>query len=232
LAMLNGWNGEMLADRPEPLIFNAWTRELSRQIFADELGPELMKDYWYQSNMQASMTNVLKDVSGAGRWCRNVSDTSGKMPQTCADVMSASLDTAIVDLQKHYGKDMSAWRWGNAHEARSEHRPFSKVPALAKLFDIRVPSPGDTYTIDVGRYNMLDEHEPFVNHHAASLRVIYDLSNLENSRFIHSTGESGNFLSPLYKNFSQRWVDVSYLPMQTKRESVEKDKLGTLVLTP
>jgi penicillin amidase len=232
LATLKDWNGEMLSDRAEPLIFNAWTRELSREIFADELGEDLMKDYWYQSNMQASMTNVLKDVNGEGRWCRNVNDASGKAPQTCADVMATSLNAALADLHKRYGKDMKAWRWGDAHQARSEHRPFSKIGPLAKIFDVRVPSPGDTYTLDVGRYNMRDEDEPFVNHHAASLRALYDLSNLENSRFIHSTGQSGNVLSPLYKDLSQRWADVSYLPMQMKRETVEKDQLGTLQLSP
>ena len=65
-----------------------------------------------------------------------------------------------------------------------------------------------------------------------SLRVLYDLADLENSRFIQSTGQSGNVLSPLYRNFSQRWVDVSYLPMQMKRATVEAHKMGVLTLTP
>jgi len=232
LKMLEGWNGEMLADRPEPLIFNAWTRELSRQIFADELGDELMNDYWEQRNVQASMVNVLKDVDGQSRWCRNINDLAAKKPQSCADVLASSLDVALADLQKRYGTDMAAWRWGDAHQARSEHRPFSKVGLLAKIFDIRVASPGDTYTLDVGRYNLRDEAEPFVSHHAPSMRALYDLSNLENSRFMQSTGQSGNVLSPLYRNFNQRWAGVSYIPMQMKRESVEVNKLGVLTLTP
>lgn len=232
LAMLDAWNGDMAADRPEPLIFNAWTRELSRHIFADELGDELMNDYWEQRNVQASMVNVLKDINGQSRWCRNVNDKPGSKPQTCADVLTSSLDAAIEDLQKRYGTEMAAWRWGDAHQARSEHRPFSKVGPLAKLFDIRTASPGDTYTVNVGRYNLRDQAEPFVSHHAPSMRVLYDLADLENSRFIHSTGQSGNILSPLYKNFSQRWTDVSYVPMKMKRESVEIDKMGVLTLTP
>jgi penicillin amidase len=152
--------------------------------------------------------------------------------QTCADVLSASLDIALDGLEKRYGADMNAWRWGEVHYARSEHRPFSKVPALAKFFDLRVPTPGDTYTVNVGRFNLRDENEPFVSHHAASLRALYDLSNLENSRFIQSTGESGNPLSPLYRNFVERWAEVRYLPMKTRRADVEKGQLGTLILQP
>jgi penicillin amidase len=77
-----------------------------------------------------------------------------------------------------------------------------------------------------------DDNEPFANRHAASLRALYDLSDLENSRFIHSTGQSGNVLSPLYRNYTQRWADVDYLPMKMKRDSVERNKLGTLTLSP
>ena len=29
----------MRADRPEPLVFAAWYRELGRAVYADELGP-------------------------------------------------------------------------------------------------------------------------------------------------------------------------------------------------
>ena len=232
LALLAKWDGDMAADRPEPLIYNAWVREASHMIFADELGEALMKDYWEQRNVHSPMVNVLKNKDGQGRWCADVSKGEAGRTQTCADVLSASLDVALDRLEKRYGADINAWRWGEAHYARSEHRPFDKVPALAKFFDIRVPTPGDTYTVNVGRYNLRDENEPFVSHHAASLRALYDLSNLETSRFIQSTGESGNPLSSLYRNFVERWAEVRYLPMKTRRSDVEKGQLGTLILQP
>jgi penicillin amidase len=146
--------------------------------------------------------------------------------------LSASLEAALADLETRYGSNQSAWRWGDAHVARSEHRPFGKIAPLAKLFDIRIATPGDTFTINVGRNNFRDELEPFANRHSASLRALYDLSDLENSRFIHSTGQSGNVLSPLYRNYTQRWSEAAYLPMRMKREAVEKNKMGTLVLSP
>ena len=236
LGMLAKWRGEMAIDRPEPLIFNAWMREASRQIFADELGDALMNDYWEQRNVHVAMVNVLNNVNGQERWCRDTRASSGKetvvRDQTCAAVLTSSLETALTDIEKRYGSDMSKWRWGTAHQARSEHRPFGRVAPLDRLFDIRVDSPGDTYTVNVGRYNLRDEKEPFTSRHAASLRALYDLSNLENSRFIQSTGQSGNVLSPLYDNFTQRWATSKTLPMQMKRDSIEKNKLGTLTLNP
>ncbi|WP_019141035.1 penicillin acylase family protein [Noviherbaspirillum massiliense] len=232
LALLAKWDGAMDANRAEPLIFNDWLRAASWQIFSDELGEPLMRDYWEQRNVHQPMVNVLLNRNGQGRWCADVSKPQGAKAQDCGELLAASLETALDDLERRYGADMGKWKWGKAHMARSEHRPFSKVEPLAKMFDIRVESPGDTYTVNVGRYNLKDEKEPFTNHHASSLRALYDLSNLENSRFIHSTGQSGNVLSPLYRNFAQRWAEVAYLPMKTRREDIEKGALGTLTLNP
>jgi penicillin amidase len=232
LKALSTWNGAMDAERAEALIFNAWMREASRMIFADELGDASMKDFWEQRNVHQPMVNVLKNLNGQGNWCRDVSAAPAATPQTCADVLSLSLERALADLTQRYGADMATWRWGTAHVGLSEHRPFAKVPALAWLFDIRVPTPGDTFTVNVGRHNLRDEAAPFASHHAASLRALYDLSDMENSRFIHSTGQSGNVLSPLYRNYAQRWAEVEYLPMKMGRDAVEKGRLGVLTLSP
>jgi penicillin amidase len=230
LAALKQWDGKMDAARFEPLVYNAWMRELSRQLFAAPLGEALMKDYWEQRNIHQPTAEALRTMDAGNLWCSGA-QVRNNLPR-CADVMSASLDAALADLRTRYGNDMQAWKWGTAHEALSEHRPFSKVPSLASYFDIRLPSSGDTYTVNVGRHNLRDEAAPFTSHHAASLRALYDLSNLENSRFIHSTGQSGNVFSPLYSNYAQRWKDVAYLPMHTVRAEVEKGMLGTLSLLP
>jgi len=229
LAMLANWNGEMTAERPEPLIFNAWAKELSHELFAERLGEDLMGDYWELRNVQAGMVNVLKNVDGAASWC---SKTGASDPEACTGVLGNSLDAAMADLKTCFGKDPHAWHWGDAHQARSEHQPFAKVELLAPIFDISIASPGDTYTVDVGRYNLRDKDKLFTNHHAPSMRALYDLSNLENSRFMHSTGQSGNVLSSHYADFSRRWANVGYLPMAMRRETVEKDKMGTLTLAP
>jgi penicillin amidase len=232
LGLLANWNGEMRTDSTAALIYSAWMREISSEIFRDELGEALMKDYFEHRNVQQSTVNVLFDRQGQGRWCADVSKPADEKPQTCAELLSTALEVSLADLERRYGSDMDKWRWGDAHIARSEHRPFSKVDFLARFFDIRVPSPGDTHTVNVGRYSLRDDKEPFANRHAASLRAIYDLADLENSRFIHSTGQSGNLLSPLYRNLSQRWVDVQYIPLKTRRPAVEKGSVGVLKLTP
>lgn len=220
------WDGDMAAARSEPLIASAWLRELTRLVYADELG-DIFPGAW--EHRAGFMRNVLADRDGAGRWCDKVATPAG---ETCAELIPQALDLALADLKQRYGDDRRAWRWGEAHHARSEHRPFARHPLLSRLFDIVVPTPGDAFTVNAGRNALAKAEAPFANGHAASLRAIYDLADPDRSRYIHSTGQSGNALSPLYRNFVERWAAVEYLPMSVQRRDAEDGGLGTLRLVP
>lgn len=101
---------------------------------------------------------------------------------------------------------------------------------MKRLFNVTPETPGDTYSVDVGHYFIRDEARPFANRHAPSLRAIYDLSDLDRSVFIQSTGESGNFLSPWYANFAERWAKVRYITIPTAPASIAA--AHTLTLQP
>jgi penicillin amidase len=226
LALLAKWDGAMAPERAEPLIAWAWWRELTRAIYADELGDAFRQNWLSRA---VFIGNVLSGDPGLARWCDDVRTPA---TETCEEVLALSLDAGLADLARRYGADQSKWRWGDAHLARHEHRPFGRQPLLAKLFDITVPSPGDAYTVNVGRNNLNDEAQPFANRHAASLRAIYDLSDLEKSLYIHSGGQSGNILSDHYKAFTEAWSKNEYIPMHAKRETLDKEPHQLLRLVP
>jgi penicillin amidase len=226
LALLAKWDGTMAPGRSEPLIAWAWWRALARAIYADELGDA------FQANWLARAVFLNKVLSGDpahARWCDDVRTPA---TETCEEVLALSLDAALADVAKRYGSDPSRWRWGEAHLARHEHRPFSRQPLLARLFDITVPSPGDAFTVNVGRNNFNDEAQPYANRHAASLRAIYDLSDLEKSLYIHSGGQSGNILSDHYDAFTQAWAKNEYIPMRAERKTLDAEPHHLLKLLP
>ncbi len=221
------WDGEMDTSSAAPLIFSAWYRELTRLIYADELGEPLFKGAWDQRAI--FLGHVLRNDNGQARWCDNI-NTPQK--ENCNELMSQALTLAVEDLKKRYGSRIKYWRWGDAHFALSEHRPFSKNAALARIFNIQVPSSGDSYSVNVGRHSINNEAQPYVNRHAASLRAIYDLADLNQSRYIHSTGQSGNKLSAHYADFAARWASMEYISMTTNRSQIENGAKGKLTLAP
>jgi len=112
------------------------------------------------------MLAVMKGEGGLERWC---DDVNTKDVETCAYSAARAFDLAAAELSRRYGSS-SKWRWGSAHFAASDHRPFGFFPVVKSWFNIAPPTPGDPFTVNVGSYVLRDEERPFANKHAASLR--------------------------------------------------------------
>ena len=221
--MLAGWDGSMAAERAEPLIATAWWRELTRALYSDELG-DAFRRHW-----SARALFVANALGANSAWC---DDVRTRAVETCAQVLSTSLERALRDLRARFGDDPAAWRWGAAHIAEQRHRPFSRQFLLGRFFDIRVPTPGDAYSINVGRSDFSDEAAPYASRHAAGYRAIYDLADPQGSLFIQSGGQSGNPLSAHYRSFAAAWARGQYTRALTDRARLEAEWVQRLVLRP
>jgi len=225
LDQLTTWDATMAADRPEPLIFTAWMREAVKAIYRDDLGAAFDRYFGYRA---VALIRLLEGRAKARDWC---DDRTTPERESCGAVLAAALDRALRELESRYGKDRSRWRWGRAHQAFGEHRPFGAVAYLASFFNVEVPSPGGNYTLNRGKAEF-GEEPPFANKHAASFRAIYDFTDLERSLYIQTTGQSGNPLSPFYRSFARRWAKGEYIEIATQRDAIAKVKLGTWKLAP
>jgi penicillin amidase len=217
LQQMTGFDGTMAADRAAPLIFWSWSRHLSRRVLADEVGQDLY-DRTLAFRGYADTLELLMERNDAW-WC---DDKSTPAVETCAQQADAALTDALQELQASQGGDPAAWRWGKAHQARSEHRPFSNVKALAKWFELRTPVGGDTYTVNVSRVGLRPDRttgELYLDEHGPSLRGLYDLADRSKSVVMHSTGQSGIPWSPLYRSFVGPWAAVDYVPLWQAAEA-------------
>ena len=220
--LLDGWEGDMDPEGPEPLIFHAWIWEFARLVSADELGP-LQREAWGRKG-----AFVLRILEAREIWC---DDVVTARTETCDDMLVRALDSAVDGIAGRQGGDPATWRWGREHRARGEHRPLGRSP-LARLFNLEGPAPGSMYSVNSFDFSPLDDEAPFLSTHGPSLRAIYDLADLDRSLFIHSSGQSGNVLSPLYRNFEARWRGGEYITIPTRRDAFEADALGRLRLIP
>jgi len=218
--LLAAFDGEMAAGDAAPLIFWAWQRQLSAGLFADDLGSALWERSLGRSFFEAAGGVMARgDVS----WCDD-RRTAG-VPETCAAISDRALTRALDELQALLGRDVARWQWGRLHQSRSEHRPFSRVKALAPFFELRTPVGGDTYTVNVSRVGLKPDPttgELYLDEHGPSLRALYDLGDPSQSRFMQSTGQSGLFFSPLYRSFVGSWADVRYLPLWGQGEPARR----------
>lgn len=221
---LEGFDGAMAADRAAPLILWAWQRQLVQRIFADELGAVYERAIGSRTFRDALQAVLEADDAW---WC---DDKTTPAAETCARQIDAAFDAALDELQQLQGADVSRWQWGQAHQARSEHRPFSRVKLLARWFELRTPVGGDSFTVNVSRVLFKPDAttgEVYLGEHGPSLRALYDLANPKNSRFMHSSGQSGLAWSKWYSAFVGQWARVDYVPLWSS-----EPPLATLALTP
>lgn len=220
---LDRFDGTMSAERAAPLIFWAWTRQLTEALFTDDVGDAL----WAGSaarNFRDALENVIERQDAW--WCDDRRTTAS---ESCAQQVDAAFTRALEELEAAYGPDVTSWHWGRAHLARAEHRPFSRVKLLGPWFELRTPVGGDTYTLNVSRVSLRPDRttgELYLNEHGPSLRALYDLADPAHSQVMHSSGQSGIVFSPHYRSFLDRWAKVQYVPLWNAQADT------TLVLAP
>lgn len=195
LALMENWDGTLEADRPEGLIFSAWIRALTGAIYSDELGPEYERFYYPR---RLFIERVL--TGDAAPWC---DDTRTGEVETCAVSAGLALDTAMAELTRLHGDEIETWRWGEHHRAVFDHA-FTGMPVIGDWFTVSEPVGGDGSTLNVGHFSY--RSGDFTVYHGPSLRAVYDLSDLDRSRFIHAPGQSGHPWSRRFRDLAPRWA--------------------------
>ncbi|WP_207478978.1 penicillin acylase family protein [Arenibaculum pallidiluteum] len=222
LALLRDWDGRMDRNRPEPLIFDWWLRELNRALYADETG-ELFGALW-----QLRPSAVARMLTERQGWCDD--QRSVGTVETCAAILSASLETTLDALAARHGPNLAAWRWGLEHRAALENQVLARVPVLGRLYDIGVETDGGNFTVNRGAFVLRDEAAPFAHTHGAGYRAVYDLADLSRSLFVIATGQSGNPLSPHYADFVGRWAAGRHVTIAGSREALAARGQRTLLI--
>ena len=191
LALLRDWDGTMAIDRPQPLIFNQWLDDFFDLV--------LEKTGIPRSAAGPQMETVAFVLSPAGsHWCKG----------GCADLARQALIRAVDALRDAHGADPAAWKWGDAHQAVFAHPMLRAIPVLGWLTTTRIPVPGDDSTVNRQGGRSAAKGSPVFNSvHGASYRGVYDLADLDRSRFVMAPGQSGHPLSRHAADFISRWRD-------------------------
>jgi penicillin amidase len=211
LALLKGWDRMMERDRPEPLIYSAWAVALKHTLLEKRVGASVLAGGAFGYGFSPALTlGLLDKYSGA---------------EGQAGILGATLDDVMAALAKTYGNDIGAWRWGEAHHAMLTSQLFGTIPVLGSLFDIGFPARGGAETVNRAGFARTDGVH-FADIHGPGYRGVFDLANLDDSRFIIATGESGNPLSPHYGDMARRWHDGETFTLSGSTDQVAATGLG------
>ncbi len=207
-ALLAAWDGTMSVDRPEPLIFNAATQLFVAQVIAANHVGEGDITHW------DFFAEWLLSPTG-NAWCAG----------DCTASLGQALHDAVEKLAATYGQDPSSWRWGSVHQAVFAHPLLGKLPVIGGFASRSVAVNGDDTTLFRGGSGRLGD---FASHHGAAYRGIYDVADLERSRFIVTPGQSGNLASAHAWDLLPLWAQGHTITIPAQAAHVT----GTIRLEP
>ncbi len=216
--------------------YQAFWLHLLRNTFDDDLG-DLAKNYVSGDDVNRQAM-ILLLAQPEAKWWDNAA-TPDRV-ETRDDVLKQSLVDAAHDLVTQYGSDPNGWQWGKLHTVTFVHRALGTQP-VAPIYN-RGPFPVSGYTALVNNTggSFALAYQPgdpkltdiMKESYGPSLRQIIDLSDLNASRFIHTTGQSGLPTSPHYDDMTPLWLKIQYAPMWWNADDVKAHADGSLTLTP
>ena len=220
--LLRSWDFQMDREAPQPLIFHTWLAELRHALFAEHLGP-----MYAEAGRDVPPSRIRRILTERPVWCDRASTDA---VETCSDLLSHTLHSTVERLARDYGNNPADWRWGDAHRAPLDHQIFGRIPVLGELISIGSETDGGPWTVNRGNYRT--STPGFAHVHGAGFRAVYDLSDLDNSRFIIATGQAGHPLSPHFGDMVGPWSAGQHRPLTSDAAADTGTTLGVLKLEP
>ena len=208
LTLLQAWNGEMDATRPEPLIFHATMRGFGRALLVHA---KLPADAFAPS--PEFLRPLLQGSDAASRWCGEGG---------CAPLLAVALAEAVAALTPQYGADPRQWRWGAAHVAQFDHAILRFIPFLRDWLGLRAAPGGDGETVARAAFRGTG----FAAVHGAGFRGVMDLAQPDGAYAVIATGQSGHPFSRHWGDMLPLWRDGALLPLAAPREVTGRIRLN------
>ncbi len=229
-AMLSGWDGQLAAGSAGAALFEVWFRShLRPALFAAALAGQVPAGKLRQA-LDLLVNHV--NVTGDARIDLALIAHAGASPQAARqldDLLESSLISAMSQLEDLLGPDPARWQWGTLHLADLEH-PLQCQAGLTGELDRLGPQPrgGCGDTVGTTSYGSAG----FAQTGGATLRVVLDVGDWDNSLAMNAPGQSGDPSSPHYADLLAAWARDESIPLLYTRRRIEAATERRLLLTP
>jgi penicillin amidase len=221
---LRGWDGDMTLESRGAAVFAAFYKHLFHEIFADELGEELLDDLRGRTNQSAVMINAVLR-GGLDHWLDR-QDTAGVEDR--AVIFRSALRKATAELVVKLGEEAGGWQWGKLHRIVFRHTLGHSFLLAPLLNEGPFSLPGHAQTVNKGQF----QDASYAVYLGPSLRQITDLGDPAHGGSVLPTGQSGIPASPHYADQFPLWRDGRLHPLLMEREEIDRLAEGRLVLQP
>jgi penicillin amidase len=226
LDLLREWDYTQPADSAAAAYFNAVWRNLLALTFHDDLPED-------------------RRPGGGGRWFEVVRRlletpedpfwddiTTEDVVETRDTILEQAVRDGRDEMTRRQGKDPSGWAWGRLHGLTLTDQTFGTsgigpIEALVNRGPVDVG--GGESIVQATGWTAADGFE---TDWVPSMRMVVDLDDLDESRWIDLTGVSGHPYHEHYGDQTEMWRTGRTVPMRWEAETIREEAVDTLTLTP
>ena len=224
--LLKDWDFQQDADSGAAAYFNTVWSNLLKLTFHDELPKDQRPDggeRWF---------NVLRTIldKPTNHWWDDVS-TSNKI-ESRDEILAQAMRDARDELTMKQSRDPHNWSWGKAHKLTLVNATLgdSGIGLIESIFN-RGPYEvgGGGGIVDATGWDASEGYEVTA---VPSMRMVVDLANLDKSRWIQLTGNSGHAYHGNYTDQTELWRNGETMPWSFSKKAVDKTTKNKLTLKP
>lgn len=227
--LLADWDGLVSADSPAAAVFEFLVAELARRV-ARAKAPNSADWVLGQGfgQLQPYTTFSYRRVSHLVQLLRN--PVKGWFEQSWDAEIASALAAVARTLQDLRGERTAEWAWGRVRPVILRH-PVGDQKPLDRVFNIGpIHWGGDSNTVAQTSVDPINAtNDPgFI----ASLRMVADVGNWDECRWVLPAGQSGNPFSPHYDDQLPLWKTGDGVRIPWTAEAVDEATVATLTLRP
>jgi len=145
------------------------------------------------------------------------------------DIIRKSVSDAVAMLRSELGGNLKEWQWGRLHTVTFRH-VFGSNKLLSGFFNVGpFPVGGSHATINVGQYFIAHSFESAVG---PSMRQVFNLADINDTRSVLPPGQSGQVFSGHYKDQATLWLQGAYKMRPMQQSIIESTCEEVLTLRP
>jgi penicillin amidase len=224
--VLENWKADFDEESIAATIYMKLIYVYLEETLQDEMGKTLFSQFLNTHVQKRTINHLIENKNSI--WWDDI-HTASKI-ETRKEILAKVFNRTIIDLERQLGTDIEEWNWGSVHSVEHKH-PIGEIALFKSFLNV---GPFETHGANEVLNNLqykIDSTGVYHVRAGPSTRRVIDFSDVEKSKAIIPTGQSGNPFSKHYKDQSQKYLNGEFVPMLLNEKEIKKSK-DYLVLKP
>lgn len=224
VSKMTEWDGNHQLESHVPTIYYKMLYHIIYLTMHDELGDEIFNALLNTHLFSRTYPELIQKEDSP--WWDNRNTPEKK--ETRQQIFLQAFLKTIKELESH--AEFPNMEWGQVHTMEHPH-PLGTIDVLRPFFNVGpFPAPGGRETINNAAFDLNPVGKYEISYGPAMRRII-NFADAENAITILPTGNSGNLMSPHYKDQSELFVLGKFRKMMMNEAEI-KQSANHLIIRP